>query len=182
MPQKGLVDLLYVWKEICNIGVSAELEIWGEGELEAELLRLSEALNIRDSMIFRGYVGEVSSKLATMDVFVLPSYAEGNSNAILEAMVAGLPVVSTRVGGTAMMIGDKGGELLFDAGDRESLKRNLLLLINSQEKRKEMGEEMRNRIKYHFDIELVSTTYAKTYDLLLSGKREYVNAVSNSII
>ena len=81
-----------------------------------------------------------------------------------------------------MIIGDEGDELLFDAGDREGLKRCLMILINSSEKRMEIGKEMRNRIECYFDIEQVSLTYAKAYDLLTTSKRDCVSSVSNKII
>lgn len=182
MPQKGLIDLLYVWQDMYKAGISAELEIWGEGPMEQELLQLCSELNIGNSVFFRGRVDSVKTKLEKMDVFVLPSYAEGNSNAILEAMTAALPVVSTRVGGTAMIIGNEGDELLFDAGDQEGLKRCLMILINSSSKRMEVGKKMRNRIECYFDIEQVAQTYAKAYDLLTTSKRDGVSSVSNQII
>ena len=60
-----------------------------------------------------------------MDVFVLPSLAEGISNTILEAMATGLPVIATRVGGNVELVRDGENGALFDAGDAAALKRVL---------------------------------------------------------
>jgi glycosyltransferase involved in cell wall biosynthesis len=77
----------------------AELEIWGSGPLQVTLQRRCVELGLSKSVTWRGHVEGVRRRLPTMDIFVLPSVVEGNSNAILEAMAAGLPVISTRIGG-----------------------------------------------------------------------------------
>lgn len=174
VAQKGVIDLLHVWKDIVHEYDNVELEIWGNGELKKELLTLSDDLGINDSIVFRDHVTEVPSKLKDMDIFVLPSYSEGNSNAILEAMAVGLPIISTDIGGTAMLVGEEGGRLLYKAGDRDMLRKHLSELVGSEETRKELGKKMHSRVLKNFDINHIAETYVQAYSLLCSQRQDSV--------
>jgi len=80
------------------------LEILGSGELQAELELLTERLGIQDAVLFRGFSSDIGAFLAGIDCFVLSSRSEGLPMALLEAMAAGLPVVTTAVGGVTEVI------------------------------------------------------------------------------
>ena len=73
--------------------------IVGGGRREAEVRQLAESLGLADAVHFLGQRQDVPDLLNAMDIFVLPSYSEGVSLALLEAMAAGLPVIASRVGG-----------------------------------------------------------------------------------
>lgn len=181
--QKGVDTLLLAWRDVIGlISETAGLELWGTGPSESELRQLARELDIESSVFFRGHVDEVRYRLGSMDVFVLPSRAEGNSNAILEAMAAGLPIVSTRVGGTPMLVGPCGSNLLFDVDNRDALASNLLKLIRDRALREEVGAAMRNRVERFFDIRQIARTYADAYKRLAAGQRDRVSEVSNPII
>jgi glycosyltransferase involved in cell wall biosynthesis len=181
--EKRVDDLLNAWKRVvASANCSVQLELWGTGPLETELRALCDTLGIADTVIFRGHVESVRDRLQEMDVFVLTSIIEGNSNAILEAMAAGLPVVSTRVGGTPMLVGPDGARFLVEPGDRVGLSSHLLELIDDDKLRRRMGEAMRKRILAHFDMRRVAATYAAAYTLLAAGRRDQVGAISNPVI
>jgi glycosyltransferase involved in cell wall biosynthesis len=140
LSEEKRLDVLFdAWSLLAAEGVNAILEIWGQGPLELEMKQRSTRLGVSDRVLFRGHVEDVTRKLADMDIFVLPSRAEGNSNAILEAMTAGLPVVSTPVGGTPVLVGKEGAPFLFPVGDVEPLKRQLERLIRNADLRREAG-------------------------------------------
>jgi glycosyltransferase involved in cell wall biosynthesis len=147
----------------------AELEIWGSGPLQEALQRRCAELGISRSVIWRGHVEGVRSRLPSMHIFVMPSVAEGNSNAILEAMAAGLPIVSTPVGGTPMLVGPHGAQLLFNLTD-DSLARVLIRLIRDRQFREAIGARMQARVAEHFDIQQVAQVYARAYELLASPR------------
>jgi glycosyltransferase involved in cell wall biosynthesis len=182
MQQKGIEDLLYAWQMLMHKSVGAKLEIWGEGPIRQDMESLSMMLGISDSVQFFGHVDDVINKLPNMDIFVLPSYIEGNSNAILEAMLAGLPIVATRVGGTAMQVGKAGAEFLFEPKDRVSLSLILEKLINNPALRESMGNKMKARVKEYFDIQCVADTYISAYTSLHLRLRDKVIDSSNLVI
>ena len=112
-PKKGLSDLLHAWATVkARVSRPVKLRLIGDGPQADELRALAVALDLSDSVEFFGYCKDVPAELAKADLFVLPSYAEGNSNAILEAMRAGLPIVATRVGGASIQVGSEGERFL----------------------------------------------------------------------
>ncbi|PZO06777.1 MAG: hypothetical protein DCF27_12130 [Lysobacteraceae bacterium] len=181
--EKQLDVLLDAWAVVCNDGThEASLAIWGEGPMEHALKQQCVDLGIDTRVKFAGHVGSAASRLAEMDILVLPSRAEGNSNAILEAMAAGLPIVSTPVGGTPMLVGDLGIHFLFRPGDVHTLSVVLLRLIKDRSLRLRTGMAMRRRAEQHFDIQDVARTYATAYGLLAAGKRDLIGKASNPVV
>jgi glycosyltransferase involved in cell wall biosynthesis len=159
----------------------AELEVWGSGPLQATLQSRCAELGLSSSVIWRGHVDNVRSRLPNTDIFVMPSVAEGNSNAILEAMAAGIPVVSTPVGGTPMLVGPHGTQLLFDLED-DSLARILIRLIRDREMRKVIGAKMRARVIDHFNIQRVAQVYASAYELLASRRAGEIYRLAQPVV
>ena len=159
----------------------AELEIWGSGPLQGTLQRRCAELGLTRSVIWRGHLDCVRNRLPAMDIFVLPSVAEGNSNAILEAMAAGLPIVSTPVGGTPMLVGPKGTHLLFNLND-DSLERTLIQLIRDSQTRKTVGAQMRSRVAEHFDIQQVARIYCRAYECLASRRAGEIHRLSQHVV
>lgn len=73
----------------------ARLAIFGDGPLESQLRTYASELNVANDVLFAGYVGDLAAGYAAADVFVLSSTSEGFGNVLVEAMAAGVPVVST---------------------------------------------------------------------------------------
>lgn len=174
--QKCLDVLLNAWVKVDReFPNRTRLELWGSGPLEDELKSLSRDLEIDQSVVFRGYLQDVATRLRNSDIFVLPSMAEGNSNAVLEAMEAGLPVVATRVGGTAMQVGPEGAPLLFSVGDHESLSEKLITLIREPHFRRSSGMAMSDRIGKFFDLRKIAASYICAYrELAFSAEIDLV--------
>jgi glycosyltransferase involved in cell wall biosynthesis len=122
----------------------------GEGELEASLRALASELGIADAVFFTGRCARVGELLAVSDVCVLSSAAEGFSNAILEYMAAGRPVVATDVGGAreAIVEGETGH--LVPAGDDERMAARIRELLRDPERARAMGERGRRRVVQQF--------------------------------
>jgi glycosyltransferase involved in cell wall biosynthesis len=181
-PQKGIEDLLYAWETVSRSKLPARLKIWGTGESRSDLEDLVNRLQIQHSVEFCGHVDDVPAKLTDMDIFVLPSYIEGNSNAVLEAMRAGLPVVATRVGGTEMQVGPEGAGFLVAPGSPEEIADRLVTLIGNASLRQGLGQAMRDRVSRFFDIHLVANTYMQAYALLSNNQRDRMIALANPVI
>jgi glycosyltransferase involved in cell wall biosynthesis len=179
LPQKGLVDLLHAWSTVKSCArCSVRLRLIGEGEQLDELQALALALELGESLKFSGYCSDVPAELTRADVFVLPSYVEGNSNSILEAMRAGLPVVATRVGGALIQVGPRGERFLVAPGDREELAKRLVELIEDESLRLRLGAAMRARVESMFDIDRVAATYEQAYESILSGRGDDIGAIN----
>jgi glycosyltransferase involved in cell wall biosynthesis len=115
----------------------------GEGERTAELTSLADQLGLADSAIFTGRCTRVPELLSATDVCVLTSINEGFSNAILEYMAAGKPVVTTDVGGAreAVIEGESG--YIVPVGDDEKMADRIVELLQDHSKRKGMGDRGR---------------------------------------
>lgn len=180
--QKGLKDLIQAWRKVrARATHPTKLRLIGDGPLENELRVLVKAVDLGESVEFCGYCGNVPAELDKADLFVLPSYAEGNSNAILEAMRAGLPIVATRIGGAPIQVGREGERFLVPPGARDALADRLLELIEDEALRLRMGAAMRVRIENVFSIDKVAAIYEQAYELVLAGHREQIGQINPTL-
>ena len=97
------------------------LHIFGKGPLEMELKLLSSELSLDGSVFFEGYVEKIHEAISDAEMFVLPSDYEGMPNALLEAMMMGLPCVTTSFEGAEELLGDSGCCLRVPIGDKVAL-------------------------------------------------------------
>jgi glycosyltransferase involved in cell wall biosynthesis len=118
---------------------------------------------LTESIEFVGFIAKPIEFMADLDVFVLPSYAEGNSNSVLEAMVAGRPVISTDVGGTAMLLGDACAPYVLEPGDVPSLVSAMQCFIVNPELKAEVGRHNWERVSSKFSIKAARVRYEETY-------------------
>jgi len=173
MEQKGIVPLLHAWRSVLDrTSTPCVLELWGDGPLANAVRTTCTTLGLSDHVVLRGHVDGVRESLKSADIFVLPSLNEGNSNALLEAMAAGLPFVATCVGGTPLLVGNEGAPWLCSPGDAEELASKLAQLIDGDGQRDGLGKAMRFRIERYFDIRQVATSYMSAYRCLAEGRRD----------
>lgn len=117
-----------------------------------------------DQVTFTGLRHDIPGILRTTDIFVLPSYSEGLSNALIEAMASGCACVASDVGGNRFLIQNGVSGLLFPAGDREALRAHLRRLIEDPAKRRALGEAARHRIEEIFDWRKVGEQYRLLFE------------------
>ena len=142
--------------------------IVGEGELRDELEEYSQQSGIADSVVFTGESDDVFPLLQAMDVFVMTSQYEGFSNAIMEAMLAGLPVVATDVGGNSELVIDGENGFLCPLNDAASLAERVVSLLGNERDAMEMGEKGRDRVRAEFKIERMVRETEEVYLGLLN--------------
>lgn len=126
--------------------------IAGEGELKEATQELAANLGIADRTFFIGRCENIGAVLAISDVCVLSSRAEGFSNAILEYMAAGKPVVATKVGGASEAIVDGETGYLVAAGDDRCMADHIVSLLSEPEKSRSMGERGRGVVNEKFSF------------------------------
>lgn len=122
--QKNQKLLIEAFSKINNNEIV--LEIYGSGGLKEELYNYALKLNVADRVIFKGNVKNVHECIKDAKAFVLSSDFEGLSNALLEAMMMGLPCISTKCAGSDEVIQNGKNGLLVELGDVD----NLALAIN----------------------------------------------------
>ncbi len=129
IPRKGHRVLLRALAR-CT-GLAWRLQLAGEGPEHAELARLAIELGLADRIEFSGELPPeaMPAFLANADLFILPSFSEGRSNALLEAMASGLPAVASAIDGVTELIEDDRTGRLFPPGDDEVLAAILLALL-----------------------------------------------------
>jgi len=143
----------------------------GEGPEEAKLRALAGRRGVADHVRFLGRRDDIPRVLRAFDVFALTSRREGMSNAILEAMACGLPVLATRTGGNAELVVDGETGLLIESGRVESLVRALRMLTSRADLREAMGTAGRRRIESLFTIGRMAEAYAEMYERIARSRR-----------
>lgn len=119
-----------------------------------------------DRVTFTGLRDDIPAVLAASDIFVLPSYSEGLSNALMEAMASGCACIASEVGGNAYLLQNGVSGLLFPPGDREALRSHIKRLLDDPAKRASMGEAARKRIEEQFSWEKVGKQYKDLFESL----------------
>jgi glycosyltransferase involved in cell wall biosynthesis len=99
--------------------------------------------------------------LATATLYVQPSLSEGASNAVLEAMAAGVPIVASDVGGMRELLGNTG--VLVTPGDARSLRDAMAHLLASRTELRRLGDAARGRARERFSEDAVITTTISVY-------------------
>jgi len=143
--------------------------IVGDGEMLAELKDEVQKLGISGRVIFTGERKDIGGLIPIFEIFVLPSLSEGISNAVIEAMACGKPVVATNVGGTPELVGDKKTGLLVPSENPETMAGAISWLLNNREKALEMGKNGRKVIEEKFSLPVMITKTEAVYEELLKA-------------
>lgn len=161
-PRKGQIYALEALGQVRAAGVDARLTLVGAGPDEEMLRRETERLCLSDAVTFAGQRNPQPFLLAA-DLFLLPSRQEGFSNALLEAMAAGLPAVVTDVGGNAEAVVDGLGGSVVPPENSEALASSILAIAGRRDRLAEMGRENRERVLRHFTIAASAQQLARWY-------------------
>ena len=140
-PVKGHDVLLRALVDVPD----AELTIVGEGGWRAHLEELVVELGLGDRVALPGWSEQVTDELSSYDALVLPSRSEGWPLTVVEAMLAGLPVVATGVGSIPEAVSDGVTGLLVPRDDQEAVAEALRRLAGDPAARRAMGERARER-------------------------------------
>jgi len=139
----------------------------GDGPLYSSLKDYVTEIGLSDLVWMAGDRDDVAELMQLMDVFVLPSLAEGISNTVLEAMATGLPVIATNVGGNPELISEGENGRLVKVGDEQGLAEAIGELVDNPELRTEMGKKGMERVKSTFNWQRAVSEYLGVYDELL---------------
>lgn len=146
-----------------------EFVMIGDGPLRPKLEQEAASLGLGDRVQFFGDRRDITAVLASLDVTALPSSSESLSNAVIESMAAGVPVVASRVGGNPELVNDERG-ILVPAGDESSLAEAILRLVQNEALRIQMGQNCRRFARENFTMEKMQRKHEALYKELLARK------------
>jgi glycosyltransferase involved in cell wall biosynthesis len=172
-PQKGLDTLM---KAITQLRVNFDIEniqlqLVGDGPIRDVLKDQADELGILSQVGFLGESDQVDKFLQGSDIFVLPSRAEGISNALLEAMACGLPVLVSDIPGNRDVVENDFNGLRFTVDNPHSLAQNIFLLLNDMDLRRRLGQEARATVENRYSLDFVAEKYMDLYQELIKTDR-----------
>ncbi len=151
----------------------------GDGEDQEKLIRMAKELGLRVStpedpdlnaeLLFTSWIRRIDELWAGMDIATLTSHNEGTPVSLIEAHAAGLPAVSTRVGGVASIVEDGGSGLLLDEREPSALAGAWSELLEDEKLRDEWGKRGRERVQERFSVERLAED---TIDLYRRGSAQ----------
>ena len=155
---KGIQDLI---KSIKNLDI--HLTIIGDGPYLGNLKKLTSTLKIENKITFMGELKreKVNKILPSFDLFINPSYSEGLPTTVLEAGMAGLPVIATDVGGTREIIINRKTGILIKEKNLNDLKKAIIFMINNKKERKKYTKNSKKLIKNNYSWEKIIEKWKK---------------------
>jgi glycosyltransferase involved in cell wall biosynthesis len=164
---KGIAQLIRAWKTLAPLWPTARLWIAGEGPQRRELQRQIGELNLEGRVLLAGVFDEIDELLAAADLFVLPSYEEGMSLALMEAMAAGLPVVASDIPGNRPLVSDGQHGLLVPPGDVEALATAIGRIWKEPGLAARLGPAARDRAMSRFSLDRTLDEHLALFENLL---------------
>lgn len=146
------------------------LVIYGEGELRTFLENLAKELGVSDCVSMAGVIPDVAVQIWRASLFLLTSYSEGVSNALIEALATGLPVISTDVpsGGTVELMEDGVNGLIIPAGDQRALEMAMDKVLGDPEYADRLGREAA-KIQERLAPERVNRLWQEYFEGIMRG-------------
>lgn len=174
-PRKGLPVLLKALSSVRPRRPKVLLNVIGGGSAEAhaQLQQDCSRLNIANNVKFLGFqpAEEIARIHLQSQVFVLPSQNENSPNSLAEAMVSGLPVVATRVGGVPSLVEDGQTGLLVPWGDPQALAEKIEWLLAHPEERERLGNNARRVARARHTPQVVAEKTIQAYNEILTTER-----------
>lgn len=160
--KKGVIDIVSVIPNIIAKNKNVEFIIG-----TSKKINISIDINIKNNIVFLEWIPE-NEKIPlynSSDIFLLPSYDEGLPYTMIEAMAAGLPIISTYIGGIPEVIKHGINGYLLNPGDQNKMQEYILNLVNDSELRNTMGKNNKDLIKQNYslsrNIKIINDTYNK---------------------
>jgi len=167
---KGLGYLVAAWQRVAEALPDARLWLVGEGPYRKALEERVIDLDLLGRVFLAGVFDGVDEVLAAADLAVLPSRDEGPSLSLLEAMAAGLPIVTTDLVGNRELATDREHALLVPARDVDALSAAIVRLLAQRELALRLGAAARDRAQSRFTLGQTADAHLRLFETLLTAK------------
>ena len=168
--EKDIYTFLKVAESVLQKKQQVKFIIFGNGILEDKLKQFSQELGIAENVIFGGFRKNVRSLISQFDVFLFTSIKEGLGTSVLDAMVAGTPVVITNAGGLKETITHEQDGYIVEVGDVENLAKWTIKLLTDDTLRAEIRHLAQESVK-KFDIKKTGMETIVLYDEIINNER-----------
>lgn len=168
VPYKDYYTTFEALKILKEEGYNFRYYVIGEGPLRIDYENYLRENRLEDCVFLLGRIAHPHAFLSYADIFIHSSKGEGCSNAILEAMSMGLPIIASDTGGTSEIVGRNA--ILFPYKDVEKLKRAIMKLYSDNKLRLQMGRESNNIVKSRFTVERMLNTYSDILHKVIRNK------------
>jgi glycosyltransferase involved in cell wall biosynthesis len=178
-PEKNPLGLLEAWAAIdTETRKGALLALVGDGPDWDQVHAKARQPNVAGNIHLAGMRSDVSTWYRAADVYVIPSLLEGLANTMIEALASGLPIISTRVSGSSILLESPIAGLVADVGNVENLARALESLLRDKSMRARLGANARLTFEARFSLETLSKKMILLYRGLLA--RQSRNSISRA--
>jgi glycosyltransferase involved in cell wall biosynthesis len=167
-PQKRVKDLIWATDLLQCIRDDTHLLVIGDGPQRWRLERYAQQTNVLKRVHFLGERGDVARFLPHLDLLWMASGYEGQSNAVMEAMSAGVPVVASDIPGNRDLVIHEQTGFLVDVGDRGGFAQRAEQLLDDPALAKRLGAAGRERMLTDFTVEQMIARHASLYEQLMT--------------
>lgn len=168
-PEKGLHALIDAWPIVRRRYPEARLTLVGEGPERPALEARTNHLDLADAIRLPGSSPDAAARLASADLFVLPSREEGMSIALLEAMALGIPLIASAIPGNRKLVADGLHGRLAPPDDPEGLARGIVAQWSDPMAAASMGRAARRLVIERYSIGAVARAHLDLFGRLVSS-------------
>ena len=167
LERKGFQELILAFSEVVKAYPDCSLTVYGEGPFRINLENLVQSLNLQNHVKLPGRVADPTDLLTastelstgTEHCFVFPSWYEGFSGSLIEAMIVGIPIIASDIPMNLEAVSPNQNALTFPVKDVKALTEQMLFAIQNPEKMGELGQAARLEAVERFDIDIISKQY-----------------------
>jgi glycosyltransferase involved in cell wall biosynthesis len=169
--KKGYPELLEAFAQVHKIYPHTELEIYGEGSYRSEMEKSIQSLQMTSHIHLKGNVPGAWKKLYESHCFVFPSRFEGFSGALVEAMMTGIPIISSDIPMNMEAVAHKKTALVHQLKNANDLADKMKTMVSNYAEMMEMGNRAREESFARFDIRVIAGQYEQLLRRFLAEKK-----------
>ena len=171
LPDKGQEWLILALAELRRDFPTAKLLLAGDGPCLSELKELAHKLGVAEAVFFAGFVKEIESVYAALDIFLLPSFFEALNNSLLAAMAYEIPSIAFNRGALGEIIEHEKSGLLVSGPDVSEISAAAARLLRDAGYARSLGRSARKRVEENFSAEQMVSGMIRVYEESLATTR-----------